>query len=202
MRQLIMLMPYCWVVLMCLSSCVIQPDVTPPRISSELVQCQERPNRFISYDNAMMLDTCTQLLWMIRDYRNIEGEAPSRWLDALAWSSTINQQRYGGYSDWRAATREDYGTIDNPKKTRQSYRANPVGYPDAFANGGGEWYWTEKVSETGTGHIHKAYVFSFTAGGWSEERVHTDAHPLPQYAQGSIRLVRGPLPPSKLPGDK
>jgi len=114
-----------WFIAVCLFGCV-----STPRISPELAQCRERPNRFTRYENGAVLDTCTQLMWMAQDYRNIEGAAPPRWLRALDWADKMNQQRYGGYSDWRAATLKEYAVIYNPNQTRRSYKGQPIGYPD------------------------------------------------------------------------
>ena len=199
MRQFTIFILCSWIISVWLSSCVTPPQI---RIAPELAECQKRPNRFISYENNTVLDTCTQLMWMTHDYRNIEGEAPSRWRDALAWVNTINQQRYGSYSDWRAATREDYETIYNPQKTRLSYRGKPVGYPDVFSDGGGEWYWVKEVAALGSGHLHQAHTFNFRSGQQSQEWVDSESHPQPRYTRGSIRLVRGPLPSSISSGAK
>jgi hypothetical protein len=161
-----------------------------------------RHDRFTRYDNGTVLDTCTHLVWMTQDYYNLEGNAPPQWDKALAWPVKMNQQCYGGYSDWRTATLAEYKTIYNPQKPKRSYRKKPVGYPDAFADGGGEWCWTEEVAGVGTGHIHTAYTFSFIWGTFGKERVDTIDHPQPTYHMGSIRLVRGALSTSMLSAAK
>ena len=185
MCRFIVLMLGCWGVAVSLFGCVMTP-----RMSPEFAQCKARPDRFTRYDNGTVLDTCTQLMWMAQDYRNLEGIAPPRWLTALAWVGKMNQQRYGGYRDWRAATLEEYEAIYDPKKTRRSYRGKPVGYPEAFDDGGGEWCWVEEIPGEGDGHIHAAYTFIFSSGLWGKRSVHTRDHPRPEYGRGSIRLVR------------
>jgi hypothetical protein len=141
-------------------------------------------------------------MWMTQDYRNLEGKAPPQWDIALAWPVHMNQQRYGGYRDWRVATLAEYGTIYTPTKPKRSYRGSPVGYPDAFADGGGEWCWTAEVATGGSGHIHTAYTFSFLWGRLGKEWVDTVDHPQPTYQVGSVRLVRGPLATSLFPAAK
>ena len=162
-------------------------------VSPAVQQCMARQDRFIHYDNHTMLDQCTKLMWMTQDYRNLEGRAPLRWRAALTWVDTINQQRFAGYTDWRPATLKEYQAIYQAEPSRRSYRGRAVGYPKAFADGGGEWSWVEEVAEWGSGHIHRVYTYSFRNGKYDARWVHTAAHPQPFHATGSIRLLRGPV---------
>lgn len=57
----------------------------------------------------------------------------------------MNQQHYGGYSDWRVPTEAEYKTLYDPRRSKMSYAKQPVGYPDAFEDGGGEWFWTSET---------------------------------------------------------
>ncbi len=179
----------CCVVLAVLTSCV-----TPKPISPELAQCMARPDRFVPADSSTVLDTCTQLMWMVQDYRNIEGIAPNRWRVAMAWVTQMNQQRYGGHRDWRVPTFEEYAAIYQAKKPNRSYRGKSVGYSEAFAKDGGEWYWEKEVATRGTGHIHDIYLFNFRTGKRGQRRIQVEAHPsVQEHTTGSIRLVRGPI---------
>ncbi len=175
----------CTVCLMaCANPAVMSPDATP---------CMSAHNRFIGYENHTMLDRCTQLMWMTQDFRQLEGKAPARWPEALAWAGKMNQQRLGGYTDWRPATLGEYQAIYQPQSAKQSYRGKAVGYPEAFTDGGGEWYWVEQVADIGHGHIHQAYIYDFRTGKRTSRRVHSDNHPQVFHSTGSIRLVRGPV---------
>jgi hypothetical protein len=98
----------CCVVSVYLSACAATAPVSP-----ELATCMTRHDRFTRSDNDTVLDTCTRLMWMTQDYRNLEGKAPTQWDIALAWRAKMNQQRYGGYSDWHTATLAEYRTIYN-----------------------------------------------------------------------------------------
>jgi hypothetical protein len=158
-----------------------------------------RDDRFTRYDNGTVLDTCTQLMWMTHDYYNLEGKAPPLWETALAWPVKMNQRRYAGHNDWRAATLAEYETIYTPKKPRRSHRGSPVGYPDAFADGGGEWCWTEELASFYSTHMRAAYIFDFIWGQLGQAWFSTWEYPLLTYQVGSIRLVRGPLSTSRLP---
>jgi putative ABC transport system substrate-binding protein len=144
----------------------------------------EKIGDFFKYANGTALDTRTNLMWMTQDFRNLEGRAPANWDEAMAWAEKMNQQRYGGYSDWRVPTEAEYKTLYDPRRSRMSYAKQPVGYPEAFEDGGGEWFWTsEKYGYLRGGH-GEANSFDFRRGNIL--RRFTNA------AQGelSIRLVR------------
>src|SRR5262245_34382130 len=64
----------------------------------------EQVGDFFKYANGTALDTRTNLMWMTQDFRNLESRAPASWEEAMAWVEKMNQQRYGGYSDWRVPT--------------------------------------------------------------------------------------------------
>ena len=85
-------------------------------------------------------------MWMTQDFRNLEGRAPKSWDEAMAWAEKMNQQRYGGYNDWRVPTDAEYKALYDPRRSKRSYARNPVGYPEAFEDGGGEWVWTGETS--------------------------------------------------------
>ena len=91
---------------------------------------------FLKYANGTALDTRTNLMWMTQDFRNLEGRAPKDWDEAMAWALNMNVQRYGGYSDWRVPTDAEYKTLYDPRRSKRSYAGKPVGYPEAFEDGG------------------------------------------------------------------
>ncbi len=146
----------------------------------------EKIGDFFKYAGGTALDTRTNLMWMTQDFRNLEGRAPANWDEAMAWVEKMNQQRYGGYSDWRVPTPEEYKTLYDPRRSKMSYAKQPVGYPEAFEDGGGEWFWTKEIYTTlgRGGQIGEANSFDFRRG--NVLRRFTNA------AQGelSIRLVR------------
>src|SRR5437867_6383934 len=152
----------------------------------------EKIGDFFKYANGTALDTRTNLMWMTQDFRNLEGRAPASWEEAIAWAEKMNQQRYGGYSDWRVPTPEEYKTLYDPRRSRMSYAKQPVGYPEAFEDGGGEWFWTgETYSSTYTygarvkgGRIPNAYGFDFRRGNVFPRDIEAARDDL------SVRLVR------------
>jgi len=128
---------------------------------------------FLKYANGTALDTRTNLMWMTQDFRNLEGRPPKDWDEAMAWVEKMNQQRYGGYSDWRVPTEAEYKTLYDPQRSKMSYARQRVGYPAAFEDGGGEWFWTrEQFYRGNTGNeeflrrrrLLEAYIFDFRHG--------------------------------------
>jgi hypothetical protein len=192
----------CCVVSVCLSACAATAPVSP-----ELATCMTHHDRFTRYDNGTVLDTCTHLMWMTQDYRNIEGKAPNSWPVAMAWAVTINQQCYGGYSDWRVPTLEEYKTVYMPEERKRSHNDKAVGYPGGFADGCGVWCWTREVSVYGVdgslgAHAHEAYTFNFSNGRTLSRWANAHRFDRANEFTGSVRLVRGPLSTSMLPAAK
>ncbi len=111
-------------------------------LTSAADAAEEKIGDFLKYANGTALDTRTNLLWMTRDFRNLEGRAPKSWDEAMAWAEKMNQQRYGGYSGWRVPTDAEYKALYDPRRRKKSYAKESVGYPEAFEDGGGEWFWT------------------------------------------------------------
>jgi hypothetical protein len=148
---------------------------------------------FIAHDNGTVVDTRTQLMWMAKDFWNIEGRSPVDWEETHTWAAKMNQQRYGGFSDWRIPTVAEYMTTYIAAKAKRSHDGKAVGYPDVFADGGGEWYWTEVMAESGGAHVHTFWIVNFRHG-WRDTRYIGHAHFDKVFeTTGSIRLVRGGL---------
>ena len=133
-------------------------------------------------DAQTVLDTKSGLMWMRKDYRNIEGRFAFNWDDATAWPSKINAQSYGGYSDWRVPTITQYRTINNSKSDRMIYAT-------IFAKTEAEDYWSSNTP----GPYTASYMsFQLKDGGYA---VSGDRKMPAQYSDGSqmrmsVRLVR------------
>src|SRR2546426_2370018 len=85
----------------------------------------EKVGDFLKYANGTTLDTRTNLMWMTQDFRNLQGRAPASWDEAIAWAEKMNQQRYGGYSDWRGPTDAENKTPYDPPGSVKSYSREP-----------------------------------------------------------------------------
>ena len=156
---------------------------------------EEKIGDFLKYANGTALDTRTNLLWMTQDFRNLEGRAPKSWDEAMAWAEKMNQQRYGGYSGWRVPTDAEYKALYDPRRSKRSYAKDPVGYPEAFEDGGGEWFWTRETYRGGGSSVTNedmarrlrrmaAYSFDFRRGNVLQRNIEDGRDDL------SIRLVR------------
>ncbi len=163
-----------------------QKQTVVARLEPDVAQSDTPSVRFIAHDNGTILDTQTNLMWMAEDYFNVKKRFPFSWTQAEAWAYKMNRKRYGGHRDWRLPTVEEYRTIYSPDKPRQSGQGQAVGYPAAFPDGGGRWFWTSETFGEGmmstTDVRSYAFVLDFATGSVSEE--HQDS------SQFSVRLVR------------
>jgi hypothetical protein len=66
------------------------------RLEPAVPKREEKVGRFIKYDNGTALDTKTNLMWMTKDFRNIEGRAPKDWDEAMGWVEKMNRRNCSG----------------------------------------------------------------------------------------------------------
>jgi hypothetical protein len=152
----------------------------------------KKVGRFLQYKNGTALDTKTNLMWMTKDFRNIEGRAPNTWDEAMAWVEKMNRQRYGGYNNWRVPTTAEYQAIYDTQATKRSYTGSKIGYPAVFEDGGGVWLWSAELARVGAYaaviNIYSdptMYGYDFRRGLVNSRKAHLE------YAgDESIRLVR------------
>jgi len=127
------------------------------------------------------------MMWMTKDFRKMENRHVESWNEAMHWASKMNQQRYGGYSDWRVPSVEEYQTIYDAQKPRLSYKGKPVGNPEAFEDGSGIFYWS---NQDWGGGVQKAEAWGMHFSG----RVTTDGALLwdkhNRSKNHTVRLVR------------
>lgn len=137
---------------------------------------------WIKYVNGTTLDTRTDLMWMTRDFRMLERRQPKSWEEANAWVEKINEEKYGGYSDWRLPSIEEFQAIYKEEGKQLAYdrKLNFVlGNPEAFESGGGYGFWSNEQMG-----VDSARYFFFV-GGYSKTSLKKYNHPTI-----SIRLVR------------
>jgi CheY-like chemotaxis protein len=149
----------------------------------KLEDTSQKIGSWIKYTNGTVKDTKTDLMWMTRDFRIIEKRPPYSWDEAMSWVEKINTEHYGGYSDWRVPTIDEYKAIydENGKLLAYDHKKNfLVGMSEAFEMGGGYGFWSSE--EMGT----KSARYFFFVGGYSKTDLKTYNNPTI-----SIRLVRG-----------
>jgi len=162
-----------------------------------------QPVEAVSGEDDCVLDQFIGLMWEVksdqpglRDWRNtyswynpdesFEGELDYRGLknagicagsdcDTSAFVLAVNETGYCGYNDWRLPTRDELGSISDPRKQENPPTINLAFFPHAQA----EEYWSGND-----------YQFQYdTAWRWSyqfgHDRVDWKASP------AKVRLVRG-----------
>lgn len=144
-----------------------------------------RVGDWVKYPRGVAVDTKSDLMWMTRDFRIIEQRYPQSWDEAMAWAAKINEQKFGGFGDWRIPTIAEYQKSYDPDRIRLAFNDNkdfPVGYPKAFEDGGGYGFWAkDEGAEEGTAK------FFFFAGGYEKiEKKDYNNNTM------SVRLVRNP----------
>jgi len=111
------------------------------------------------------------------DYRGVPhgGSCTGSDCDTAAFVLAVNEQGYCGHKDWRLPSRDELGSISDPRKSENSPTANMVAFPYMQA----DEYWSSND-----------YQFQYdTAWRWGFElgldRVEWKKTP------GRVRLVRG-----------
>ena len=148
----------------------------------EIEDASVKYGAWVLYPNRTAKDTNTGKTWMSVDFRNIEKRAPKSWNEANEWIIKMNEKNFGGFSDWRLPTLEEYKATYDPSHTKTAFENREdykVGYPLAFEDGGGYGYW----SSTTTSENNAGYFFFI--GGYDKMVARDFTSPAM-----SVRLVR------------
>ena len=142
----------------------------------------QKVGHWVVYKNGTAIDTRSELMWMLKDYRNLNRRQPTSWDEAMAWADEMNERRYAGFTDWRLPIIKEYKAIYDSARTKLAYdrkKKFPVGYPKVFSGGGGYGFWSSE--QVGT---ENARYFFFVGGyGKTESKKHNNT-------TMSVRLVR------------
>lgn len=149
----------------------------------EIEDASVRYGAWVLFPNRTAKDSDTGKTWMSVDFRIIEKRAPKNWEEANEWVAKMNEKEFGGFSDWRLPTLEEYKTTYDPNHSKKAFDNREdykVGYPLAFEDGGGYGYWaSDSTSDT-----NAAYFFFI--GGYDKVVARDYFSPAM-----SVRLVRG-----------
>lgn len=136
--------------------------------------------RFIEFNNEIILDTKTRLMWSKRDHWQMMGKWVN-WYTAHEYIQNLNNKKFSGYSDWRLPTPEEAATLYNRRKRNLDKDGDKIFIDPIFPKGAGWATWTSQEKQ------NKAIVFSFKNRGgrlFQDKISGTDAF---------LRLVRGPI---------
>jgi len=111
------------------------------------------------------------------DYRGKPdgGECSGSACDTTAFVQAVNASAYCGFTDWRMPTRDELGSISDPRKTRTPPSINTTYFPLTQS----EEYWSANDYQF---HWNSAWLWSFGNG---LDRVEW------KYSSRYVRLVRG-----------
>lgn len=114
--------------------------------------------RFADYGDGTILDTKTNLMWMKKDYWQVEGKWLN-WYMAVEYIQKMNHKKVSGYSDWRFPTPEEAKSLYERHKINEDKDGDKIFMDPFFPKGAGWATWTgEEKSD-------KAIVFSYKDEG-------------------------------------
>jgi serine/threonine protein kinase len=105
-----------------------------------------------SSDKLTVLDNSSNLMWTKGDFITVSGRFTNDWNEVMKWAKDMNNQRYGGFSDWQVASITEYRTI---------YK-KPF-YTETFESGSADYYWARnEVSSSVASYIdfHEGFAVS------------------------------------------
>lgn len=97
--------------------------------------------RFARFENGTILDRKTNLLWMEKDYWQMEGKWVN-WFTAREYAQKMNHKNYGGYRDWRMPTAEEAATLYDRRKRNTDKDGDKIFIDSIFPKGAGWGTWT------------------------------------------------------------
>ena len=115
--------------------------------SSAFSQSQKTPvaesadKRFAKYGNGTILDRKTNLLWMEKDYWQLESKWVN-WYTAKEYAQKMNHKKYAGYIDWRMPTAEEAATLYDRRKRNTDKDGDKIFLDSIFPKGAGWGTWT------------------------------------------------------------
>lgn len=90
---------------------------------------------------------------------NIAGKK-MEWNNAKSWANNLN---YGGYSNWRLPTKDEFASFAKRGGNRPSAYFNSNGFNGVQAG----WYWSGTVSGTKSGDYSSAWGVDLSEGNYS-----------------------------------
>ncbi len=114
--------------------------------------------RFANFADGTTLDRETGLLWMTRDYWQVNAKWVN-WYTANEYVQRMNNKNFAGYQDWRLPTPEEAGTLYDRRKRNEDKDGDKIFIDPMFPKGAGWSTWTSEEKR------NKAVAVSFKDEG-------------------------------------
>ncbi len=114
--------------------------------------------RFANYGNGTTLDRKTGLLWMTRDYWQMNAKWVN-WYTANEYAQRMSNKNFAGYDDWRLPTPEEAATLYDRRKRNVDKDGDKIFIDNMFPEGAGWSTWTSEEKR------NKAITVSFKDEG-------------------------------------
>ena len=136
--------------------------------------------RYVEFANGTILDRKTNLMWMKKDYWQMQKKWVN-WYTANEFAQRMNNKKFAGFSDWRLPTAEEAKALYDPRKRNVDKDGDKIYMDRMFPKGAG---WSTWTSQEKSG---KAVVVSYKDEGGQEYQDKISG------VDAFLRLVRGPV---------
>ncbi len=136
--------------------------------------------RFWDVGDGTILDTQSRLMWMKKDYWQLQSQWVN-WYTAIEFVQRMNNKKYAGHTDWRLPTPEEAGGLYERRKRNMDKDGDKIFMDRIFPQGPGWATWTSEDKGK------MAVVVSFKDRGGKDYQDKLSG------SDAFIRLVRGPV---------
>ncbi len=136
--------------------------------------------RFWDIGDGTIFDTQTQLMWMKKDYWQLEAQWVN-WYTAQEFVQRMNNKRFASHTDWRLPSPEEASGLYERRKRNQDKDGDKIFMDRIFPQGSGWATWTSEDKGK------MAVVVSFKDRGGKDYQDKLSG------SDAFIRLVRGPI---------
>jgi hypothetical protein len=138
----------------------------------------------------IVVDTSTNLVWMLNDFSIVKGRFLNDWNEVFEWEKEMNLAKHAGFDDWKVPSIKEYRSMNQNRSDRKKHAAL-FNYIDSTSSWGkGPYsYWSRT-----TPNKHTASYISFIDGfATSGNRVKKFSGLTGVELGMSVRLVRGEI---------
>lgn len=128
-----------WIALMFLSALIFSSNAFSLEQRTPIAESVDK--RFAKFGDGTVLDRKTKLLWMEKDYWQLESKWVN-WYTAREYAQKMNHKNYAGYQDWRMPTAEEAQTLYDRRKRNTDKDGDKIFLDSMFPKGAGWSTWT------------------------------------------------------------